>query len=70
MPRRPVFTGRVGYRVREIVLSFLAFLPQLERRWPGSYFWLGKGRYAASLRKEGKLEHTSADSYAQKGKAA
>jgi len=61
IPRRPFFTGRAGYRVRETVLGYLSSLPLMERRWPGSYFWVGKGRYSAALRKRQKPEAAAAD---------
>ncbi len=64
-PNRPFWTGRLGYWVRELVLGYLVFLPLMERRWPGSYFWFGKSRYARSLREKQKLEHTRADAYNQ-----
>ena len=49
-PNLPHFTGRLGYEFREFFVRFLTDLPNLERRWPGFFFWLGKGRYAASQR--------------------
>lgn len=50
-PNRPYFTGRLGFEARELFVRLLADLPNLERRWPGITFWLGKGRYAASKRR-------------------
>lgn len=47
-PNRPYFTGRAGYEVREFFVKFLAALPIMEKRWPGFFFWIGKGRYAAA----------------------
>lgn len=44
-PKLPYFTGRLGYEGREFFVRLLADLPNLERRWPGITFWLGKGRY-------------------------
>lgn len=49
-PKLPYFTGRLGYEGREFFVRLLADLPNLERRWPGITFWLGKGRYAALKR--------------------
>jgi NADH dehydrogenase FAD-containing subunit len=46
-PNRPYFTGRTGVAVREFFVNLLASLPAWERRWPGFFYWLGKGRYAA-----------------------
>jgi NADH dehydrogenase FAD-containing subunit len=47
-PHAPYFTGRFGYEFREFFVRFLADAPNLERRWPGVFWWRGKGRYAAS----------------------
>jgi NADH dehydrogenase FAD-containing subunit len=49
-PRRPYFTGKLGYEIREFFVRLLADLPNIERRWPGSFLWLGKRRYAAIRR--------------------
>lgn len=50
-PNAPVFTGPLGYYVREFFVKFLVAVFSLERRWPGLFFvWLGKGRYAKSQR--------------------
>jgi len=51
-PKRPYFTGRLGYELRESFVRLLANLPNLERRWPGFFVWLGKGRYAAARQQE------------------
>jgi NADH dehydrogenase FAD-containing subunit len=47
--RRPYFTGRLAYQIREGFVRYLAAVPELERRWPGSFVWIGKRRYAESL---------------------
>jgi NADH dehydrogenase FAD-containing subunit len=70
IPNRPFFTGRAGYWVRELVLGYLVTLPAMERRWPGSYFWFGKGRYAASQRDKQELERAKEDDYNQDRKVA
>ncbi len=44
-PVPPYFTGWLGYQIREIFVRYLAAAPRLERRWPGLFVWLGKGRY-------------------------
>lgn len=49
-PKLPYFTGRLGFEGREFFVRLLADLPNLERRWPGITFWLGKGRYEAVKR--------------------
>jgi hypothetical protein len=50
-PRLPYFTGRTGYEGREFFVRLLAAMPGFERRWPGAFFWLGTGRYAAAQRR-------------------
>jgi NADH dehydrogenase len=45
VPKAPYFTGRAGYAIREFFVNFLAGAPLLERRFPGSFWWMGKGRY-------------------------
>jgi NADH dehydrogenase FAD-containing subunit len=50
-PRRPYFTGKLGYDIREFFVRLLADLPNIERRRPGVFLWLGKGRYAANKRR-------------------
>jgi NADH dehydrogenase FAD-containing subunit len=46
--KSPIFTGRSAYLIREGFVRYLAAVPQLERRWPGSFVWIGKRRYAES----------------------
>jgi NADH dehydrogenase FAD-containing subunit len=70
IPNRPFFTGRLGYWVRELVLGYLISLPFMVRRWTGSYFWVGKGRYARSLRNKQELAQARGDNYQHEGKAA
>lgn len=50
-PKSYYFPGRTGYEIRELAVRTLAALPGIERRRPGFFVWLGKGRYAASLRR-------------------
>ncbi|HMA33353.1 MAG TPA: FAD-dependent oxidoreductase [Chloroflexia bacterium] len=54
--RRPYFTGRLGYAVRELVVRYLAATFSIERRRPGTFFWVGKGRYAAAQRRDPQRE--------------
>ena len=54
--RRPYFTGRVGYAVRELVERYLVATIRIERRHPGAFFWVGKGRYAAAERRGAQRE--------------
>jgi NADH dehydrogenase FAD-containing subunit len=44
-PNPPYFTGRLGYETREVFVRYLAASAWIERRFPGSFFWLGKRRY-------------------------
>lgn len=57
---RPYFTGRPGYAVREFIESYLAATISIERRLPGAYFWMGKGRYAAARRRSQQRERADA----------
>ncbi|MFL5733414.1 MAG: NAD(P)/FAD-dependent oxidoreductase [Chloroflexia bacterium] len=49
-PKSYYFTGRVGYGIRESAVRVLGAVPGIEKRRPGSFPWLGKGRYEASKR--------------------
>jgi hypothetical protein len=57
---RPYFTGRLGYAVRELVERYLVATIRIEQRLPGSFFWLGKGRYAAAQRRAQQRERAAA----------
>jgi NADH dehydrogenase FAD-containing subunit len=50
-PHRPYFTGWLGYQVREFFVRYLGSSPRRELRLPGSFIWVGKGRYAAMQRR-------------------
>jgi NADH dehydrogenase FAD-containing subunit len=50
-PKKPYFTGRAGYEIREFFVRLLMSLPNLERRIPGFFYWPGKGRYATMKRR-------------------
>ncbi len=54
-PHQPYFTHRLGVEAREFFVRLLAELPNIEKRWPGSVFWLGKGRYAAQLKAQRRM---------------
>jgi NADH dehydrogenase FAD-containing subunit len=56
-PGPPYLTGRLGVEGREFFVRLLAALPSYEKRWPGVTFWLGKGRYAAALRRTQRQFH-------------
>jgi NADH:ubiquinone reductase (H+-translocating) len=51
VPIPPYLTGWLGYQVREVFVRYLAVASRFERRRLGSFFWLGKGRYAAQQRR-------------------
>jgi NADH:quinone reductase (non-electrogenic) len=62
LPRHPYFTGRLGYEGREFFVRYLANMASFERRLPGQFFWLGKGRYAAAQRRaahQARVESTT-----------
>jgi NADH dehydrogenase FAD-containing subunit len=46
----PILRGRLGVWIRNFFVWLLFFILDVERRRPGFYFWLGKGRYAAQQR--------------------
>jgi NADH dehydrogenase FAD-containing subunit len=54
--KRPYFTGRLAYHIREGFARYLAAVPQLERRWPGSFVWIGKRRYTDSRNQREALQ--------------
>jgi len=39
-PRGPIFRGRLAVWIRGFAVWLVASLLEIERRWPGSYFWL------------------------------
>jgi NADH dehydrogenase len=56
----PYFTGHLGYTVREVVERYLVATLRIERRRPGAFFWVGKGRYAAAQRRAQHRERAAA----------
>ena len=62
-PNRPYFTGIVGSTVREFFVNFLVTLPALERRWPGFFYWFGKGRYLAAKRRQKQQQQHPASAF-------
>jgi NADH dehydrogenase len=50
-PNAPYFTGKVGFEIREFFVRILSALPNAERKIPGIFLWIGKGRYAAAKRR-------------------
>jgi NADH:ubiquinone reductase (H+-translocating) len=54
-----LLTGRVAFAVRNFFVWFLLFVLKMERRFPGSFFWLGRRRVSwreaeAAMRKDGQ----------------
>ena len=59
-PRPPYITGWLGSLTREVAVSFVVTATLSQRRFPGLFVWLGKGRYEqAQRRKLAKEEHPS-----------
>jgi NADH dehydrogenase FAD-containing subunit len=56
MPHRPYFTGRVMFRLRALGCRYLANVARIETRFPGSFAWVGVGRYAAQQRRKRATE--------------
>ncbi|MFN8373733.1 MAG: FAD-dependent oxidoreductase [Anaerolineae bacterium] len=50
-PNMPYFTGKLGVEIREFFVRFLADAAGIERRMPGFFLWMGKGRYTAAKRR-------------------
>lgn len=49
-PRGPILRGKTAVIVRNFFVTLLFYLLKLERRFPGFYYIVGKGRYAKSKR--------------------
>src|SRR5256712_1329765 len=59
-PRPPYITGWLGALTREAAISFVVTATLAQRRFPGLFTWLGKGRYEqAQRRKRAFEEHPS-----------
>ena len=50
VPRGPILRGKTAVIVRNFFVALIFYFLRLERRWPGLYFWLGRGRYVAAQR--------------------
>jgi len=46
----PILRGRLGVFIRNFFVGLLFSILEVERRWPGFYFWMGKGRYKKQKR--------------------
>src|SRR6266487_3367472 len=49
-PRPPYITGWVGSLVRAAAVNFVVRATLVQRRFPGAFAWLGKGRYERAQR--------------------
>ena len=56
-PVGPIFRGRLAVGIRAFFVWLILYILDVERRWPGFYFWMGKGRYAAVKRRLAKQQH-------------
>ena len=59
MPIGPILRGRVAVWIRAFFVWLLLYMLEVERRLPGFYFWLGRGRYAAQQRAAAKSRQAS-----------
>jgi NADH dehydrogenase FAD-containing subunit len=55
-PRPPYITGWVGALTREAAIRFVVAATLAQRRFPGLFVWLGKGRYEQAQRRKRALE--------------
>ena len=49
-PRGPILRGKTAVGVRNFFVAFLLYFLELERRFPGFFYTVGKGRYAKAKR--------------------
>jgi len=56
-PRPPYITGWLGSLTREAAVNFVVKATLAQRRFPGLFTWLGKGRYEQAQRQFAKEEH-------------
>ena len=47
----PIFRRKTAVRLRSFFVWFLMAFLEIERRFPGAFFWFGKGRFARQQRK-------------------
>jgi NADH dehydrogenase len=55
-PRPPYITGRLGALTRVAAVNFVVAATLAQRRFPGLFMWLGKGRYEQAQRRKRALE--------------
>ena len=59
-PRPPYITGWLGALTREAAVNFVVTATLAQRRFPGLFVWLGKGRYEQAQRDQlAKKEYPS-----------
>jgi NADH dehydrogenase len=59
-PRPPYITDWLGSLTREAAVGFVVTATMSQRRFPGLFVWLGKGRYEQAKRRQlAKEEHPS-----------
>lgn len=56
-PVGPILRGRLAVQVRNFFVWMIFYFLVIERRFPGFFFWLGKGRYTKSLMQGQMREH-------------
>jgi len=54
-PVGPIFRRKTAVQLRRFFVWLLFAFLQIERRLPGFFFWLGKGRFARQQRKMGRV---------------
>ncbi len=47
----PIYRRGLAMKIRNFFLGFLGAVLEMERRFPGSFFWTGKNRYAKAQRR-------------------
>lgn len=57
--RSLIFRGKLAVHVRNFFVWYLVTALELERRFPGSFYWNGKGRYAQQKRRQQKQVQTA-----------
>jgi NADH:quinone reductase (non-electrogenic) len=55
-PRPPYITGWLGSLTREAAVNFVVAATLAQRRFPGLFTWLGKGRYEQAQRRKRAFE--------------
>lgn len=56
LPVGPIYRGRLAVWIRSFFVWLIFYFLEWERRWPGFYFWLGKGRYRAAKQRAARRQ--------------